>query len=104
MYNHDQLDAFHTLSERNVTNVIFTQYMPAIATMDAKCLHSWVQIDIVNAEAYHYDGDCIAKAEDMGFQGLVDIKQRHVRTPIKFHMSASLTSCVDVPAIHCVVL
>jgi len=40
-----------------------------------------LQIDIVNAELYHYDGDCIAKAADMGFPGLVDIRQRQVRHP-----------------------
>ena len=39
------------------------------------------QIDIVNPELYHYDGDCIAKAADMGFPGLVDIRQRQVRHP-----------------------
>jgi len=39
------------------------------------------QIDIVNAELYHYDGDCIAKAADMGYPGLVDIRQRQVINP-----------------------
>lgn len=38
-----------------------------------------MQIDIVNVEAYHYDGDCIVKAADMGFPGLVDIRQRQAR-------------------------
>ena len=40
-----------------------------------------LQIDILNAELYHYDGDCIAKAADMGFPGLVDIRQRQVNHP-----------------------
>ena len=55
--------------------------MPVVRMMETTSLLCYVQIDVVNAEAYHYDGDCIAKAEDMGFQGLVDIKQQHVRNP-----------------------
>lgn len=32
------------------------------------------QIEVVNAEAYAYDGECIAKAEEMGKPGLVEIQ------------------------------
>ncbi|KAK9804348.1 hypothetical protein WJX72_008349 [[Myrmecia] bisecta] len=34
------------------------------------------QVEVENAEAYMYDGECIAKAEELGKPGLVDIHQR----------------------------
>ncbi len=33
-----------------------------------------LQVEIVNLEAYAYDGECIAKAEELGKPGLVDIR------------------------------
>ena len=32
------------------------------------------QVEIVSPEAYAYDGECIAKAEELGKPGLVDIR------------------------------
>lgn len=37
-----------------------------------------VQVDIFNAEAYAYDGECIAKAEEMRKPGLIDIQPKQV--------------------------
>lgn len=44
------------------------------------------QVEVVSAEAYAYDGECIAKAEELGKPGLVDIRPLPV--------NHSLTSCV----------
>jgi hypothetical protein len=33
-----------------------------------------MQVDIINAEAYAYDGECIAKAEEMRKPGLIHIE------------------------------
>jgi hypothetical protein len=37
-----------------------------------------MQVEVENPELYQYDGDVIAKAEEMGKPGLVDIRQRTV--------------------------
>lgn len=36
------------------------------------------QVEVVNPELYMYDGEVIAKAEEMGKPGLVTIKQKQV--------------------------
>ena len=40
-----------------------------------------MQVEVDNAEAYMYDGECLAKAEELGKPGLVTIKQRQVLLP-----------------------
>lgn len=37
-----------------------------------------LQVEIINAEAYAYDGECIAKAEEMRKPGLIDIQPKQV--------------------------
>ena len=37
------------------------------------------QVEVTNPELYMYDGEVIAKAEEMGKPGLVSIKQKQVR-------------------------
>jgi hypothetical protein len=37
-------------------------------------------VEVVSAEAYAYDGECIAKAEELGKPGLVDIRPLPVTT------------------------
>lgn len=32
----------------------------------------------MNAEAYHYDGECIAKAEELGHPEIITINQKQV--------------------------
>ena len=39
------------------------------------------QVHISDVEAYHYDGECIAKAEELGYPGLVTINQKQVLNP-----------------------
>ena len=59
-----------------------------------------LQIDIVNPEAYHYDGDCIAKAADMGFPGLVDIRQRQVQDPGSSPLRTALPCFSQLMPLH----
>ena len=33
---------------------------------------------VEDAESYHYDGECLAKAEELGFPDLVSITQKQV--------------------------
>lgn len=40
-----------------------------------------MQVEVVDAEAYMYDGECIAKAEEMRKPGLVDIIPMEVHPP-----------------------
>lgn len=37
-----------------------------------------LQVEVHNVEAYHYDGECLAKADDMGKPGVLVIKQLQV--------------------------
>lgn len=39
-----------------------------------------LQVEVVSPEAYAYDGECIAKAEELGKPGLVDIRPLPVST------------------------
>jgi hypothetical protein len=39
------------------------------------------QVEVENAEAYMYDGGCLAKAEEFGKPGLVTIVERQVGPP-----------------------
>jgi hypothetical protein len=41
-------------------------------------LLSPLQVEVPNPELYQYDGEVLAKAEEMGKPGLVDIKQKQV--------------------------
>ena len=64
------------------------------------------QVEIVNAEAYAYDGECIAKAEELGKPGLVDIQPKQVHAPHESteQLSASLhvdTHCEQHGAVWC---
>jgi hypothetical protein len=45
-----------------------------------ECKHCAVQVEVVSPELYMYDGECLAKAEELGKPGLVTIKQRQVTT------------------------
>ena len=49
------------------------------------------QVEVVNPELYMYDGEVIAKAEEMGKPGLVTIKQKQVCGPA----SCVSASCVS---------
>jgi hypothetical protein len=35
-------------------------------------------VRVVNVEEYHYDGECLAKAEELGHPGIVAITQKQV--------------------------
>ena len=41
-------------------------------------------------EAYHYDGECLAKADDMGKTGVLVIKQLQVCLELCFFRDAEL--------------
>ena len=41
--------------------------------------NAWPQVEVANPELYMYDGEVLAKAEEMGKPGLVTIKQKQVR-------------------------
>lgn len=38
-----------------------------------------LQVEVHNVEAYHYDGECLAKADEMRKTGVLVIKQLQVR-------------------------
>jgi DNA-directed RNA polymerase II subunit RPB3 len=50
------------------------------------------QVVVDNAEAYAFEGECLAKAEEMGKPGIVDIRQRHDQFVFK------VESCGALPA------
>lgn len=52
-----------------------------IHAWESRCHGVLGQVEVENAEAYMYDGECLAKAEEMGKPGLVTIKQRQVSGP-----------------------
>lgn len=55
-----------------------------------------MQVEVVDAEAYMYDGECIAKAEEMRKPGLVDIIPMEVHPPpTPFHVHACMHSTVS---------
>lgn len=37
------------------------------------------QIEVHDVEAYHYDGECLAKAEELGKPGVLTVKQLQAR-------------------------
>eukprot|EP00955_Chlamydomonas_euryale_P059217 357308-Chlamydomonas_euryale.AAC.10 len=39
------------------------------------CIH---QVEIVDAERYRYDGECLIKAQEMGHPGIVNITQKQI--------------------------
>jgi hypothetical protein len=38
------------------------------------------QVEVEDPEKYRFDGECLAKAEEMGHPGIVDIVQKQVQT------------------------
>jgi hypothetical protein len=40
------------------------------------------QVEVLSPEAYAYDGECIAKAEELGKPGIVDIRPLPVSTDL----------------------
>ena len=53
-----------------------------------------------NAEAYMYDGECLAKAEEMGKPGLVTIRQRQVRPRLQHEVFWTKQWLGSNPFIH----
>ncbi len=36
------------------------------------------QVRVEEPESYHYDGECLAKAEELGFPDIISIQQKQV--------------------------
>ena len=45
---------------------------------DAPLLPPALQVEVEDPEKYRFDGECLAKADDMGHPGIVDIQQKQV--------------------------
>ena len=77
---------------------------PEAAARQLKSVVHWplYQVEVENAEAYMYDGECLAKAEELGKPGLVTIKQKQVRgIPSLQDSMPSRTHAMELTALLC---
>ena len=54
-----------------------------------------MQVEIDQVEQYHFDGETLAKAEELGKPGLVTFKERQV-TPTASRQPVSFACCPEV--------